>query len=47
MVHFAVLTVHYGEPPYRTCFYGYFLYVYGGGQANSIFTAGTTVPKPH
>jgi hypothetical protein len=33
-----VLTAHYGESRYITCFYGDFLNLYGGGQQNSIFT---------
>jgi hypothetical protein len=32
-----VLTAHYGESPYKTCLYGDFLNLYGGGQGNSIF----------
>jgi hypothetical protein len=33
--------------PHVTCSYGDFLNLYGGGQANSIFTTGITVPQPH
>ena len=27
-----VLTAHYGESPYKSCLYGDFLNLYGGGQ---------------
>ena len=37
-----VLTAHYGESPYKTCLYGDFLNLYGGGQGNSILTTGIT-----
>jgi hypothetical protein len=47
MVQTPVLTAHYGESPYKTFLYGDFLNLYGGGQANSIFTNGITVPNPH
>ena len=40
-----VLTAHYGESPYKTCLYGDFLNLYGGGQGNSIFTTGITAPN--
>jgi hypothetical protein len=33
-----VLNAHYGEASYKTCLYGDFLNLYGGGQANSILT---------
>ena len=42
-----VLTAHYGESPYKTCLYGDFLNLYGGGQGNSILTTGITVPSRH
>jgi hypothetical protein len=44
-VHLSVLTAHYGESPYKTCIYGNFLKLYGGGRANSILTTGITVPN--
>jgi hypothetical protein len=43
MVQMPVLNAHYGESPYKTCVYGEFLDLYGGGQGNSIFTTGITV----
>jgi hypothetical protein len=47
MVQLPVLTAHYmyGESTYKTYLYGNFLNLYGGGQANSIFTTGITVPR--
>jgi hypothetical protein len=36
-----------GESPYKTCVYGDFLNLYGGGKKNSIFTTGITVPHLH
>ena len=42
LVQMPVLTAHYGESPYKTCLYGDFLNLYGGGQANSIFIAGAS-----
>ena len=42
LVQTPVLTAHYGESPYKTCLYGDFLNLYGGGQVNSIFTPGIT-----
>jgi hypothetical protein len=41
-----ILTVHYGESPYKTCLYEDFLNLYGGGQEKSIFTTGIIVPNP-
>jgi hypothetical protein len=40
-----VLTAHYGESPYKTCLYGDFLNLYGGGQKNSILTTGIIAPN--
>jgi hypothetical protein len=40
MVNLPVLDAHYGDSPYRTCLYGVFSNLYGGGQANNIFTVG-------
>jgi hypothetical protein len=40
MVQMPVLTAHYGESPYKTCFYEDFLNLYGGGKKNSILTTG-------
>ena len=45
LVQITVLTAHYGEPPYKTCLYEDFLNLYNGGQGNSIFTIGITVPN--
>jgi hypothetical protein len=42
-----VLTAHYGESPYKTCLYGDFLNLYGGGKGNSILITGITVPNLH
>jgi hypothetical protein len=47
LVQLPVLTAHYGESPYKTWLYGNFLNLYGGGQANSIFTTGIDVPHLH
>ena len=47
LVQMPVLTAHYGESPYKTCLYGDFLNLYGGGQGNSIFTTGITVANLH
>ena len=47
LVRMPVLTAHYGESPYKTCLYGEFLNLYGGGQENSIFTTGITVANLH
>jgi hypothetical protein len=41
------ICVYNGESPYKTCLYGSFLNLYGGGQANSILTTGITVPQQH
>ena len=40
VVQIPVLTAHYGESQYKTCLYGEFLNLYGGGQGNSISTTG-------
>jgi hypothetical protein len=45
LVQLRVLTCHYGEPPYKTCLYGDFLNLYGGGGANSILATGIIVPQ--
>jgi hypothetical protein len=45
LVQMPVLTAQYGESPYKTCLYGDFLNLYGGGQGNSIFTTGISVPN--
>jgi hypothetical protein len=42
-----VLTAHYDESPYKTCLYGEFLNLYGGGQGNSILTTGISAPNLH
>jgi hypothetical protein len=34
-----------GESPYKTCLYGDFLNLYGGGQKNSIFSTGISAPN--
>jgi hypothetical protein len=47
LVHLLVLAPHYGESPYKTCWYWNSLYFYGGGQANSILTTGITVANWH
>ena len=46
-VHQQMFCAHYGESPYKICSYGYFLNLYGGGQANSIFTTGLSVAQRH
>ena len=43
LVQLPVLTAHYGESPYKICFYWEFLNLCGGGQANSIYTTEITV----
>jgi hypothetical protein len=47
LVQLPIFTAHYDESPYKTCLYGDFLNLYGGGRANSIFTTGINVPNPH
>ena len=45
LVQMPVFAAHYGESAYKTCLYGDFLKLYGGGEENSIFTIGITVPN--
>ena len=40
LAQMPVLTAHYGELLYKTCLYGEFLNLYGGGKRNSILTTG-------
>ena len=35
LVQMPVLTAHYGESPYKTCLYGDFLNLYGGGKIST------------
>jgi hypothetical protein len=45
LLQMPVFTAHYGESLYKTCLYGDFLNLYGGGQGNSIFTTGISAPN--
>jgi hypothetical protein len=45
LVQMPVLTAHYGEPQYKTCLYGDFLNLYGGGWGNSILATGISAPQ--
>ena len=46
LVQIPVLTAHYGEPPYKTCLYGEFLNLYGGGQEKQYFHHQDYCPEP-
>jgi hypothetical protein len=47
LVQAVVLNAHYGESPYKTCLYGDFFNLYGGGRTDSIFTTVITASRRH